>query len=95
MIFAGDQHRHLTKRVPRGRGFAWGRFPSVDHLGNCVGVQYRLFRRDHRGITHMEPITFYRACDRATIAQQVRQACHRLRNKVDEIDLREKYGIAA
>lgn len=94
MIFAGEHPRHLVKRTPRGRHFAWARFPSTDALGNCVGVQYRLFRRDHKGVSHMHPETFYRECDRATIARVVRKARHALRDRVDEIDL-AAMGIAA
>lgn len=81
--------RQLAKRLPNRdrRVSSWGRFPSVDSLGNCVGVQYRLFRRDHRGAVHMEPVTFYREADRATIARLIRRTHHALRDRVDEIDL--------
>lgn len=87
--------RAITRKTPaKSDGFSWGRFPSIDSLGNCVGVQYRLFRRDHRGVSHMEQATFYRECDRATIARQLKLLRRHLRDRVDEIDL-EAMGVAA
>lgn len=95
MIFAGAQHRHLTKRTPRRNGgFSWGRFPIFDSIGNCVGVEYRLFRRDHTGALHLEVVRYYREACRSTIARDLRRNCRYLRDRVDEIDLKA-WGIAA
>jgi hypothetical protein len=88
-------NRVITRKTPaKSDGFSWGRFPSIDSLGNCVGVQYRLFRRDQHGVSHMEQATFYRECDRQTIARQLKQLRRHLRDRVDEIAL-AAMGVAA
>ncbi|WP_313211531.1 hypothetical protein [Stenotrophomonas sp.] len=76
--------RPVTRRAPqRNGGFSWGRFP-MDDTG---AVAYRLFRRDHRGALHTSILNFYPRDQRCEVALALRQACHRLRDRVDEIDL--------
>lgn len=85
-------NRHLTRRPPKKQhGFSWGRFP----LGDTGLVSYRLFRRDHAGAVHMIPLVLVPGASRGVFAAQLRTACHGLRDKVDEIDLRLKWGLAA
>lgn len=76
--------RHLTRRAPtRNGGFIWGRFP----VGDTGAVAYRLFHRDHRGALHTSILHFYPRDQRPAVALALRDACHRLRDRVDEIDL--------
>lgn len=75
--------RHLTHRHPKAQRFAWGRVP----LKGAGTVVYRLFRRDHRGALHTTILHFYPRDTRHEIALALRQACHQLRDRVDEIDL--------
>ncbi len=84
--------RHpVTRRSPtKNTGFSWGRFP----MGASGIVVYRLFRRDHRGAVHFVGLNFYRHDQRSAIAMALRAACHRLRDRVDEIDL-AAMGVAA
>jgi hypothetical protein len=75
---------HLRHRLPAKakRGLSWGRSPRDDG-----SVLYRLFRRDASNRVHQfcvvispgERIEFIRA--------QLRDACRRIRDQVDEIDL--------
>jgi hypothetical protein len=74
----------FTRKRPTGRGsFSWGREPAQDG----AVVIYRLFRRDMRRALHAELHTFGRDWDRRAIAARLRQMRHRLRDRVDEIDL--------
>lgn len=84
--------RHpMTRRAPtRNGGFSWGRFP----MGDTGLVAYRLFRRDHRGALHTSILHFYPRDQRREVALALRQACHRLRDRVDDIDL-AAMGVAA
>jgi hypothetical protein len=76
--------RHLARRRPqRNGGFSWGRVLA----DNDAGVIYRLFRRDHAGHCHFWPLEFDAATPRRSIANDLRRARHKLRDKVDEIDL--------
>lgn len=76
--------RRLTRRAPtRNGGFRWGRYPK----GDTGVVAYRLFRRDLAGGLRVEGLDFYPKVRRQEIALEVRAACHRLRDQVDEIDL--------
>lgn len=76
--------RPVTRRAPtRNGGFSWGRFP----VGDTGAVAYRLFRRDHRGALHTSILNFYPRDHRCEVALALRQACHHLRDRVDEIDL--------
>lgn len=78
---------HLTRRQPKkNNGFSWGRFP-LSHDEHAVSVDYRLFRRDHDMKLHYFILTFNHGEPRWMIAERVRVACHRLRDKVDVIDL--------
>lgn len=83
--------RHLTRRPPKKQGgFSWGRFP----LGDTGIVSYRLFRRDYRGVVHMET----RLCSAKSVAataQSLRVARRLLRERVDEIDLRAMFAEEA
>lgn len=75
--------RLVARRSPKKlNGFSWGRFP----VGDTGVVAYRLFRRDQRGALHTSILHFYPR-ERREVALAVRQACHRLRDRVDEIDL--------
>ncbi|MGV6491337.1 hypothetical protein ACTUVK_000500 [Stenotrophomonas rhizophila] len=83
--------RPITRRAPtRNGGFSWGRFP----MGDTGIVAYRLFRRDQSGTVHFQGFTAQPYHTRAEIAVGLRAACHRLRDRVDEIDLVE-LGVAA
>ena len=76
--------RPVTRRAPKKNGgFTWGGYPMG--LGNIVA--YRLFRRDHTGALHFEAFTAQPHHTRPEVARGLRAACHRLRDRVDEIDL--------
>lgn len=76
--------RHVARRAPkRKRGLCWGRTPNDDG----TVVTWQLFRRDHRGALHMSSLQFTYAEPRAYIAQRLRNARRKLRDRVDEIDL--------
>ena len=62
--------RHFTRRPPKKRDTAWGRFPSPDG----ASVTYRLFRRDHNNCTQMETRKFFRDTPRAEIARSMWKA---------------------
>lgn len=77
-------NRSVTRRSPKKLGgFSWGRFP----MGSTGAIAYRLFRRDHRGALHTSILHFYPRDQRRELALALRAACHRLRDRVDEIDL--------
>jgi len=83
--------RPVTRRAPkRNGGFSWGRYP----MGDTGITAYRLFRRDHTGAIHIENLHFYPQDQRRDIALALRAACHRLRDRVDEIDL-AAWGVTA
>lgn len=83
--------RNLTRRAPkRNGGFSWGRYP----MGDTGVVAYRLFRRDLAGALHYEGLDFYPKDSRRDVAIALRAACHRLRDRVDELDL-ASLGVAA
>lgn len=74
----------VVRRSPtKNTGFSWGRFP----MGPSGIVVYRLFRRDLTGAVHIEPLHFYPHDQRPAVALALREACHRLRDRVDELDL--------
>ncbi|MGV1119197.1 hypothetical protein [Xanthomonas translucens] len=76
-------NRHLSRRTPQSNGgFSWGRLQPGEHT-----VTYRLFRRDLTGELHCSLHTFHIATPRRSIANDLRRARHKLRDKVDEIDL--------
>lgn len=75
----------LTRRMPTKRdGFSWARIPQ-----DSGGVLYRLYRRDMRGVLHVELLPFSSdwECCRCVVARRLREARHRLRDTVDDIDL--------
>lgn len=81
----------VTRRAPKKNGgFSWGRYP----MGLPRIVAYRLFRRDHTGALHIEALTAQPHHTRQDVARGLRAACHRLRDRVDEIDL-VAMGVAA
>ncbi|NWF33493.1 hypothetical protein HH110_10630 [Stenotrophomonas sp. SAM-B] len=83
--------RFVARRSPKKLGgFSWGRFP----VGDTGVVAYRLFRRDHRGALHTSILHFYPRDQRREVALALRPACHRLRDRVDEIDF-VAMGVAA
>lgn len=76
--------RPVTRRAQKKNGgFSWGRFP----MGDTGITAYRLFRRDLTGAVHIENLHFYPQDQRRAVALALRAACHRLRDRVDEIDL--------
>lgn len=76
-------NRHCTRKLPRhGHRFCYGRVPQ---LGGSV--VYRLFRRDLTRRVYAETCVFHPDCSRRLIAKQLRAARHKLRDRVDEIDL--------
>jgi len=83
--------RPIPRRAPkRNGGFSWGRYP----MGDSGVIAYRLFRRDLTGAVHFEGLDFYPQDKRRDVALALRAACHRLRDRVDELDLRA-LGVAA
>ncbi|MCI2243838.1 hypothetical protein L3067_04345 [Xanthomonas sp. PPL568] len=75
--------RPFTRRAPRRNGgFSWGRVLPSEQT-----VTYRLFRRDMTGALHCLMRTFHVAAPRRDIANDLRRARHKLRDRVDEIDL--------
>ena len=81
--------RTFERRAPkRNGGFSWGRVVGENT------VEYRLFRRDHRGALHTSITVFARNTPIQQMAKDIRRKCHLLRDKVDEIDLKA-WGIAA
>lgn len=83
--------RLVARRPPKKLGgFSWGRFP----VGDAGVVAYRLFRRDHRGALHTSTLHFCPRDQRREVALALRQACRRLRDRVDEIAL-AAMGVAA
>lgn len=83
--------RSVTRRAPKSNGgFSWGRF--LDKPSGIV--MYRLFRRDHNGALHFIGLNFSRHDSRRDMAIALRAACHRLRNRVDGINL-AALGVAA
>lgn len=83
---------HLRRRPPtRNGGFSWGRFPMEDGGPIC----YRLFRRDDDGARHMLAFNFPAQEDRQAMAGVLKRARRELRDQVDEIDLKKRWGIAA
>ena len=81
---------HFTRRPPKKRDTAWGRFPSPD----SASVTYRLFRRDHRNCTQMETRIFFRDTPRAEMARSLWRARIQLRKFVDDLQL-QAWGLAA
>lgn len=83
--------RQTTRRPPKKNGgFSWGRFP----MGDTGITAYRLFRRDHTGTIHTQILNFYPQDKRRDIALALRDARHRLRDRVDAIDL-AAWGLTA
>lgn len=74
----------IQRKLPSHRGcFSYARIPQEGG-----GVIYRLYRRDLNRVLHAELLPFHPDCSRRQIARYLRQARHRLRDRVDEIDLR-------
>lgn len=74
-----------TRKLPAHRGcFSYARVPL-----DGGGVVYRLFRRDQNRVLHAEMLTFHSdgECCRCVVARRLREARHRLRDTVDDIDL--------
>lgn len=81
--------RPYTHKQPTTcRRFSWGRIP---HESGCT---WRLFRRDIDGRVYMSGLDFRAGTSRAVIAGDLLKARHRLRDRVDEIDL-AALGLAA
>lgn len=73
----------FIRKLPAHRdGFSYARIPHPDG-----GVVYRLFRRDLRRVVHAETLPFHPDCTRQLIAKKLRAARHKLRDRVDDIDL--------
>ncbi|KWV17178.1 hypothetical protein [Xanthomonas translucens] len=76
--------RYLSRRKPqRNVGFSWGRVPAA----GGAAITWRLFRRDYSGACHLISLTFKAETPRDEIAGRLLRARHKLRDKVDEIDL--------
>lgn len=75
---ADEEHRLLLGQVPGPSGI----------------VVYRMFRRDHAGALHFLGLNFYRRDTRRAMAIALRAACHRLHDRVDEIEL-QAMGVEA
>lgn len=80
----------ITRRRQPAKGrqkpFAWGR-RTFTAEGRVIGVEYTLFRRDHRCAIHARRVIWRPHLTRSEFARVLRAACHDLRNLVDEIDL--------
>ena len=84
-------NRHLQRKAPRKtRGFAWARIVDAE-LGV---VTYRLSRSDEQRVLHTDMRTFRIDTHRSDIARAVWAMRIRLRDKVDEIVLRQ-LGVTA
>lgn len=78
--------RHLQRKPPRKtRGFAWARVPENDH----GIVTYRLSRGDARNVLHYEQRSFDTMACRSDIARSLWIARIHLRDRVDELSLRQ------
>lgn len=76
--------RPVTRKAPKKHGrFSYARVP----MGVTGIVVYRLFRKDEVGAMHIEGLEFYRHDSRSDMAVELRAACHRLRDRVDTLDL--------
>lgn len=76
--------RPVTRKLPAHRGgFSYSRIPVAG--GSVV---YRLFRRDQRNALHCEQRVFHPDYPRAAMARDLNRARHKLRNVVDEVDLK-------
>lgn len=76
--------RAITRKLPLHRGvFSYSRIPT-----DGGGVMFRLFRRDMRRVLHAESLPFHPDCTRKLIADTLRKARRRLRDQVDEVDLK-------
>lgn len=81
-------HTAAKKLPKKGRGFTWSRALRDDGPDGEY-VQWRLHRWDMRGTIHVSYVMAGRKMmgDRATVAQWLRTACHKLRDLVDDIDI--------
>lgn len=83
--------RHMRRKAPRKtRGFSWARLPDA---GREL-VTWRLHRGDATGRLYSEMRTFPASHQRPAIARALRAARHQLRDRVDEISLRQ-LGVEA
>ncbi|MFC4526361.1 hypothetical protein ISN76_13185 [Dyella halodurans] len=75
----------IAHRPPRKvAGFTWSRVPGLGE-----SVTYRLFRRDLNGTLHVEMKRFDPAnFERCQVATEVNQLRHKLRDRVDALDLK-------
>ena len=74
----------FTRRAPkRNWGLSWGRIPTP----SGESVEYRLWRRDHTGMVHLNRQVFLTETNPSDIARALRQAKRKLRDDVDEIGL--------
>lgn len=81
----------FTRRAPkRNWGLSWGRFMDA----NGLEVIYRIFRRDHTGRLHFVEHKFFVETNPSDIARALRMAKRKLRDDVDQIDLKAM-GVAA
>lgn len=56
-------------------------------MGDTGVIAYRLFRRDLSGAVHFEGLHFHPQDNRRDVMLALRAACHRLRGRVDDLDL--------
>lgn len=76
-------HHAAHHRPKQTAPFSWTRIPETHGV-----VLFRLYRRDMRGVLHYELHRFPITTPRAEIACSLLQARKRLREFVDEIDLK-------
>lgn len=77
----------LQKRRPSGRNIAWARLVHVP-VGPWgeQSIEWRVFRRDLRGVTHMERVQLSAGLTREVAARHIRAARAQLRWRVDRLD---------
>lgn len=74
-----------TKQPKKTRGFSWRRGYGADT--NITG--WRLYRWDCKGKLHGHEFYLMPEAHRSDAAILLRQACHQLRDEVDEVELKE------
>lgn len=82
--------RLFEARLPAG-----GKGPAWCRLVDETTVTYRLYRRDYRNALHCSIVTFSKTTASDDIAATLKKKRRQLRDKVDELDLAQKYGVTA
>lgn len=82
-------------RLFEGRLPAGGKGPAWCRLVDETTVTYRLYRRDYRNALHCSIVTCSKTTPSEEIAATLKKKRRELRDKVDELDLANQYGITA